>query len=287
MNRKKRLGGIYEKYCKNAILPWNHNFLINVMVMVTPRVVVRVRIRVRVRIWMMGILSEDEEEDQIKRVEWTWRANKGGIGLMMKKRKKGVKWTWKANGNKGRGKAHEELGSWKKNKQWCQILNFILNCKKDNQCNDIFTIVLLILSSKPSPSGGCRLYQWQVAQRLRKSPFILSSQSLNQIMGQFPQNPTMANINLEKKCLHHLVLSIRNCPSHIVPCGINSIFGPQFWINNFADKLYLCHTLFFVGYLLHGSYQSSGLLLGTLRDYYYCSDSIRLLLPWTVSCTPW
>ena len=38
----------------------------------------------------------------------------------------------------------------------------------------------------------------------------------------------MANINLEKKCLHHLVLSIRNCPSHIVPCGINSIVGPQF-----------------------------------------------------------
>ena len=71
MNRKKRLGGIYEKYCKNAILPRNHNFLINVMVMVMARVVVRVRIRVRVRIWMMGNLSEDEEEDQIKRVEWT------------------------------------------------------------------------------------------------------------------------------------------------------------------------------------------------------------------------
>ena len=57
--QKKRLGGIYEKYCKNAILPRNHNFLINV------------RIRVRVRVWMMGIISEDEEEDQIKRVEWT------------------------------------------------------------------------------------------------------------------------------------------------------------------------------------------------------------------------
>ena len=108
-----------------------------------------------------GCCIRPQNEPQQQRTTEDERGGCKGFKIFSKR-------TWRANDSKGTGTVLGELG----------------NCKMNT--DNILSPSPSFSSEPSSPSWGCRLYQWQVTKRLRKSSLLLSSWTLKQLWLDLP-----------------------------------------------------------------------------------------------------